>query len=243
MSVHGRTGLLVYRTGRAVRHYGLVGAVGRGARFVLDLPRRRRGLRREHAFDALHDVDTAGIVHLHALRIESEHAADGVRYEASDPEWFRHLIAGLPFDHRRFVFIDIGAGKGRALLLASEYPFKRIIGVEFAPELATVAVANVRRFRSSDRRCSDIEVQCIDAVEFVLPEEPCLLYLYNPFAERVLRQVLANVRRSLAAVPRPIVITIAGAVAHSALLEAGFVPLPDAPSEELSQHVFVDGTR
>jgi len=44
-------------------------------------------------------------------------------------------MQAMPIDLSKFTFIDLGAGKGRALLMASDYLFQKIIGVEFMPEL------------------------------------------------------------------------------------------------------------
>ena len=42
------------------------------------------------------------------------------------------ILADLGIYYPDCVFLDLGAGKGRALLLASQFPFKRIVGVEFS---------------------------------------------------------------------------------------------------------------
>ena len=88
-----------------------------------------RSLRREHAVDAAfdreHGVDTAGIIPLGALDATGRWASHGNRYEATTPALFHRALEGLQIDFGRFTFVDIGAGKGRALLLASEYPFPR----------------------------------------------------------------------------------------------------------------------
>ena len=54
---------------------------------------------------------------------------------AIEPARFRKVLASLQIAFHDYTFIDFGSGKGRALLLASEFPFKRIIGLEFSPEL------------------------------------------------------------------------------------------------------------
>jgi predicted RNA methylase len=45
--------------------------------------------------------------------------------------------------HGETTFVDIGSGKGRALIIAAEYAFKRIIGVEYSPSLATICRRNL----------------------------------------------------------------------------------------------------
>lgn len=99
------------------------------------------------------------------------------------------------------VFVDYGSGKGRVLIMAAEYPFRRIVGVEISPELH--AVARVNLARCADRlRCQDIELWTGSAADFPVPTDASVVYLYNPFHGRVLRTVLAGLRASLDAHPR-----------------------------------------
>lgn len=99
------------------------------------------------------------------------------------------------------VFVDYGSGKGRVLLMAAEYPFRRIVGVEISPALHAIARANL--MRCADRlRCRDIELWTGNAIEFPVPADASVIYLYNPFHGHVLRAVLAALRASLDAHPR-----------------------------------------
>lgn len=108
-----------------------------------------------------------------------------------------------------FTFIDLGAGKGRALLMASDYPFQQIIGVEFMPDLCQAAEENIASYsvNSNDRqKCSPIEMVCLDACDFQFPAEPLVVYLFNPFSEPVFVKVLENLRLSVEQAPRPVYI-------------------------------------
>jgi SAM-dependent methyltransferase len=133
-------------------------------------------------------------------------------YMPTEPVIFREMIEGLGLDYARLTFIDLGSGKGRALLMASEYPFRRIIGVEILPELHRVASENVEKF--AKRQGRPIEPICGDAREFVFPPEPLLLYLFNPLPEAGLKRVMENLERSVAESPREIWV-----VYHNPLLE------------------------
>src|ERR1043166_8794173 len=105
-----------------------------------------------------------------------------------------------------FTFIDLGSGKGRVLLMASEYPFKRIIGVEFMPELHRAAQENIPRYASERQQCRQIESICMDARDFVFPDGPLVVYLFNPFSESTFARVLENLRQSVQQAPRPLYI-------------------------------------
>ncbi len=139
-----------------------------------------------------------------------------------------HLPAGdrtasdASFDERAFVdftfldltFIDLGSGKGRVLLMASDYPFRRIVGVELLPALHQIAQQNLAEYHSESQRCFTLESICGDATEFPFPAEPTVLYLFNPFPESGLRRVLANLEQSLRDHPRAVYVLY-----HNPLLE------------------------
>ena len=103
------------------------------------------------------------------------------------------LAAGtIPID-----VLSVGSGKGRVLFVAAEYPFRKVIGVEFSNALHDDAVANLKRYRFPKRRCADIEPVHADAREFEFPNDNLVIYLFNPFGEEVMEGMLANLERSL----------------------------------------------
>lgn len=135
-------------------------------------------------------------------------------YQPTDPALFAEMIASLPIDLREFTFVDMGSGKGRTLLMASEYPFRRIVGVELLPELHQIAQENLARYKSGSQKGFALEAVCGDATDFPFPAEPLVLYLFNPLPESGLRRVVASLDRSLSAHPRT-----AYVLYHNPLLE------------------------
>lgn len=125
-------------------------------------------------------------------------------YQPTAPALFHEMLAALNIDFANYIFIDLGSGKGRTLLMASEYPFRRIIGVELLPELDGVAGKNLQNYQSASQRCRQIETRCGDACEFQFPTEPTVLYLFNPLPPAGLARVLANLEQSLAEKARPV---------------------------------------
>lgn len=129
-------------------------------------------------------------------------ALAGTPYQPVDPELFRANLAGLPLRPADYTFIDLGCGKGRALLLAAEAGFRQTIGVELVPELHRIAVQNARTFAAEHGRELHINALCGDARDFVFPAETTFLFLFNPFPEATLAAVLDRFEASLAAHPR-----------------------------------------
>ena len=128
------------------------------------------------------------------------------QYQPTVPDEFREIMERIDIDWNEYTFIDLGSGKGRALLLASEYPFRRVIGVEVQHDLHLIAEKNIAGFESERKVCSDIRSYAGDAREFEFPNEPIFLYLFNPFPEYVLKTVTENLQRSLEQNPREVIV-------------------------------------
>jgi SAM-dependent methyltransferase len=111
-------------------------------------------------------------------------------------------------DYSQYTFIDMGSGKGRVLFVASEYPFRKVIGVEFSKDLHEEAVANLKRYNYSGRRCADIEPVLADAREYEFPDGNLVIYLFNPFGPEVMGRMLANLERSLERHPRHAIVVM-----------------------------------
>lgn len=142
----------------------------------------------DHIFDKRHGTRTAGIIPLEKLRIESRRKGLGEFYVAVPGYEFRKLVRYLKLRPEKYAFIDFGCGKGRALLYAMDHNFRRVIGIEFSESLSNSAVKNIAKYQGGHA-----EVICGDAAEFVLPNEPSVLFFFNPFSDIVTREVLAGV--------------------------------------------------
>jgi SAM-dependent methyltransferase len=155
-----------------------------------------------HPFDVTHGTDTSGIIW--GQNLSSGHRNDlwSTAYYGVAPSFFNQILNNLNLDWQRFTFIDLGCGKGRALILASRFPFRRIIGVELAPQLSSVAATNLQRFSAPWQKCHNIEARNGDATSFDYPAGPIVLYVYNPFLAPVLKRCLQNLTLSLVSEPR-----------------------------------------
>ena len=160
-------------------------------------------------FDATHRVHTSGNA---AVRNPSEvvgEIRDGEAYVPVRAANARAALATLPIqDHSTFTFIDLGSGKGRMLFLAAELPFKKVVGVEYSTLLHRQALENIATHRRSRQRAGSIESIHADAAEFQFPDEPLVLYLFNPFGPEVIHRVLANLRQSLLRDPRQVFVLL-----------------------------------
>ncbi len=179
--------------------------------FICDFsPARRRQRYGDMDFDWEYRVNTTeATVGFRNRLLGVFHSA----YQPTQPDAFREMIGGLGMDYSRFTFIDLGSGKGRTLLMASDYPFARVLGVELLPELNAIATDNICKYKGgvADRVYSI----CADARHFEFPNEPTVLFLFHPFSQLVLESVIANLVQSLKKYPR-----VAYIVYHNPVLES-----------------------
>ncbi len=206
----------------SLRRRGLLrtaGALLKGALEIArdQLPSRRRLRYGDIDFDCDHRVDTTWANLPLGTRLRELFA--GKAYQPSDPLTFHEIMSRLPIHFPEFTFVDLGSGKGRALLMASDYPFRRIVGVELLRELHAIAQANVAKYASERQQCRDFELHCGDARCFPLPPEPLVIFLFDPFPEEVLREVMASIEQSARGRPRRVVIAYQNPVSEDVMAE------------------------
>jgi len=149
------------------------------------------------------------------------------QYQPTDPALFREMLDALGqhahLNLAQFTFIDLGSGKGRALLMASDYPFRRIVGVELLPSLHAIAQQNLAAYKSDSRQCFALESICADATAYRFPDGPLLIYLFNPFPESGLRRLIENLRQSLLEQRRPVYVLYHNPQLESVLAGSGYL--------------------
>jgi SAM-dependent methyltransferase len=179
-----------------------------------------------HPFDLLHGTDTSGL-------IPGSVIAQGTRAKPSELTAYYgvapSILHGLldiwlhrtsPQPIEKTVFLDVGAGKGRAMLLASQFPFLRVEGVELNPDLARIAAANISLWHNDlqAEALSPLTLHHADATTHPLPPEPTLAFLFHPFELPILRRFLRHIETSQATHSRAFDLLYANAE-HGSLLD------------------------
>ena len=159
---------------------------------VLEWQIQRRRLQHER-FDTRYQIDTQMPVALADLETTAPGAKFANRYQGTPVVVIHRIIRRLKVDRQRFTFIDLGSGKGRVLLIAAQYPFKSVIGVEFSKTLHDIALANIQKFAAAGMtRTGATSINC-DAGEFDFSEiEDKIVFCYNPFTADLMIRVLDN---------------------------------------------------
>jgi SAM-dependent methyltransferase len=151
-----------------------------------------------HPFDNQYGITTSGFLPGSVLRLgySVKKTTAYVGYLGAPPSIIRRALNILPH-HNDATFLDLGCGKGRALVLASEFPFRSVIGVEISPELVKVAKENAQVIARNLPERTPITVVNGNALDYALPEGNLIVFLYNPFGEDVIARLLTNIETAL----------------------------------------------
>jgi SAM-dependent methyltransferase len=151
-----------------------------------------------HPFDLENGTETGGLITGADLASghPNDHHIEG--YAAVPPSRFRNILARWQASNpphalaADYTFIDIGCGKGRAVLLASEYGFREVVGVELNPTLTAIAQANAVLWTAAGKARCPIRIERGDAVDLAFPPGPCVVFLFNPFGAAPMRQLTSR---------------------------------------------------
>lgn len=197
--------------------------------------RRRFKQWRDGAIDRRYGTDTQGIIEPFELDHIGLHGANSTGHQPIQTALFHRMIERIDIDMPSTDFIDFGSGKGRAVLLAAHHPFHRVLGVEFSSTLHEIAIRNVQRFKSRRNRAPEIELTCADAADFEFPLQPLLCFFYNPFDAEVMDKVLARLKSSVQAHPRPVHVIYRNPVFAECFARCGFL---DLRVKEADYHIY-----
>ena len=156
--------------------------------------------------DRKYRIETREQIHESAIQWPVGRPVAGLhKYEPVQTWSFRRLLRDLS-PSRDIAFVDLGCGKGRVLVLAAEYGFRRVIGVELAPEVYEAAKCNLERCAPYLPAATAVELVHDDATLWAAPDDAGMFFLFNPFGEELLARAIANIGDSVAAAPRDVTV-------------------------------------
>ncbi|MCJ2034959.1 hypothetical protein MKK54_12090 [Methylobacterium sp. J-068] len=138
------------------------------------------------------------------MQIVGMNAANAHEYAPSPARTFWLSVGSLTLDPKRFTFVDYGSGMGRALLLAGKLSYGRIEGVEFASDLNAIASQNIATTFPAPEDRARFRLHTLDATDYRLPLEPCVIYLFNPFGPMLVERIADIILDSYRQAPREI---------------------------------------
>ena len=175
-------------------------------------------------FDLRHGTDTVFWRSLPELEIDSPNKGRGNIYQATTTPALRRIFRDIrPLLPGRAGILDVGSGKGKVLMVAAEFGFDPVRGVEFSPELCGIARKNMVRYFKNRTDVPVIEIIERDAADYRIPHDENLFFFFNPFDASIFEIVIGNIARSLAEHPRQAFLIYNNPI-HRAVIEgvAGF---------------------
>ncbi len=150
-----------------------------------------------HLFDLIRNTDTHTWLPKELFEEQPQNFSSGVLYMTSWTNEIRRTYKILHNNYhidKDYVFIDIGCGKGKVCLLWGLLEERRkqtveIIGIDYYKQFINIAEQNYLKIFGNKGHFKHT-----DATEFDFRKigKPIVAYLYNPFDEKILERVLAN---------------------------------------------------
>jgi SAM-dependent methyltransferase len=159
--------------------------------------RLHSGAHNTHPIDRHYGIDTSSFFPADLIARAPSQASEINSYLGSSPDLQRRILSHLPAlsEHS---FIDLGCGKGRALAVASEFPFKAIIGVELSPEICAIARKNAKIIAQRHPERPKIIVHQGDATRFSLPDGKLAVFCYNSVRRELTGDIVRLLERHVA---------------------------------------------
>lgn len=196
----------MFRIASALKRHGLFGFIRLciyNLRLMLSGRMNQYRYVYDDAFDKQHGVNTLGSVEHDVKEDSTDLVKHAVRYEPIMPEGFALLLSKTGItDFSRYAFVDVGSGKGRALLMASGYGFKSVSGIEFRDDLHQIACRNIEAFKAHGTMKSPTMSIKGDASTFEFRNEATVCFLNNPFGPPIFDSLFDNLEKSITRNPR-----------------------------------------
>jgi 16S rRNA G966 N2-methylase RsmD len=165
-------------------------------------------------------IHTTGADELNHLAKEGKSKKHATIYMPIAYSLLEDLLQQIPSPTRTH-FLDIGAGKGRAVAVAAHQHFKKSTGIEFSEKLCQTARKNIQITHQQIPSCQ-LQIDCSDAAQYVIPTDVDCIFMFNPFDEVIMKKVIVNILDSLAKHNRNLYVIYANPQHKGLFVEQGF---------------------
>jgi 16S rRNA G966 N2-methylase RsmD len=168
-----------------------------------------------------YQLDTIRVDNLQHQKIKSENVKHASIYQGTNYFLIEKAFSFLKKENANFHLVDFGSGKGRIMVVAAYYGFKKITGVDFSQSLCNEAEINIEKIKPLFPSV-DFKIICDDAVNYSIKNEDTVFFFFNPFDEVVMLQVVKNILASLKRKSGKIYIVYVNPLHKEIFLSAGF---------------------
>lgn len=160
-------------------------------------------------------------VELKNLTIVDGDAKKASRYEAVSFYMLEHLFTAFRKLSGNTSIVDLGCGKGRVMMVAAHFGFKRMTGIDFGKEVYEHAKHNMAK---KEKQFPDIRWKVINqnVENYDISPDDSVFFMFNPFDYSVLKNFLRKLDISCDEFPRSIYFLYASPQHDRLLLNNGF---------------------
>jgi SAM-dependent methyltransferase len=174
----------------------------------------------DSGFDYWNGTDTTRRIHPTRIQTDSANRTHSSYYGATRALPFFGLLKqlNLPKD---ITFVDLGSGKGRVVLLAAEWGFRKVVGIEFSGPLCEINRNNLVAYKRRHALKAQVEIIESDVTQYVFQKDDRVCFLFDPFDSVILEQVLRNLKQSLRLHPRTLWMIYNTPAEHAVVMGSG----------------------
>jgi SAM-dependent methyltransferase len=159
-------------------------------------------------FDRTYGIETTGFIDLDQTSFDRSRLREATNYGPVNGWGFRRLLRELNLP-KSLIFADLGSGLGRACIVAAEYGFAHVTGVELVGEFCAAARENVARCRPPAGTLAPTVIVQMDVLEYCAQSVDDVFFMYRPFSEDFLRKILTTLVERARTLKKPIVVIYA----------------------------------
>jgi hypothetical protein len=168
-----------------------------------------------------YQLETVKVDTLQNQKVRSDNLKHASIYQATNYFIIEKAFEFLRLENANFHLVDFGSGKGRIMVVAAYYRFKKITGIDFSQSLCNEAEVNIEKIKPRFPSV-EFEIICDDAVNYPIKNDDTVFFFFNPFDEVVMLHVVKNILASLKKNERKIYIVYVNPLHKEMFLSAGF---------------------
>jgi predicted RNA methylase len=166
-------------------------------------------------------INTAEIQDVGRITVKGNNLRHAEMYQGASYYLLEKVFAYMQKKNINHSIVDFGCGKGRAMVVAAAYGYKRVIGVDFASVLCEEAKRNIEKVKEA-HASTQFEVIHEDVINYRIPSDVQTLFFFNPFNEIIMKEVMKNILSSVKDTPRQLHVIYLNPQHKEVFIKAGF---------------------
>jgi len=168
-----------------------------------------------------YNIDTSRLQDVNRISVKGGNLKHAEMYQGASYYLLEKVFDYMRTNKINSSMIDFGCGKGRAMVVAAAYGYKKVVGIDFASALCRVAWENINAVKENYPEC-EFHVMYEDVVNYEIDDNVNTFFFFNPFNEIIMKQVLKNMLTSLSRRHRDLYVIYINPQHKEVFLKGGF---------------------